>query len=302
MIDRFEALQEEYQWCDYIGEFFESPLIKRAYGELWNEIQTNDWDQIIPKKFDIFNTQHLSFIRTVFEDTQLSERFLQILRNTSLKFQTPEGFIYENKQILSFLIVWQDIQDRCLNYSETLPRIFQEKIINIVSSVGSNTVYEDPKDENNYITFAEGIGNLLKSWFIPIDEKGNLIFGFPTIPQIFDFYDVVNAQWEKYTINKDWKKIDEEEIERISKENLEKLKESYEKAKTYLEWGNSWSSAPEDILPTLAYIVSTQLTGFEDSQTVNQLLLTGINSMISSAKEAIGKRNKEKMRGLIRSV
>lgn len=302
MRDRFEALQEEYQWCDYIGEFFENPLVKRAYGELWNEIQAEDWSQIIPKRFDIFNVEHLSFIRTVFEDTQLSERFLQILRTTTLKFQTPEGFIYENKQILSFLIIWQDIQDRCLNYSETLPRIFQEKIINIVSSVGSNTVYEDPKDENNYISFAEGIGNLLKSWFTPIDAQGNLIFGFPTIPQIFDFYDVVNAQWEKYTINKDWEKIDEEEIERISKENLEKLKESYEKAKTYLEWGNSWSNAPEDILPTLAYIVSTQLTGFEDSQTVNQLLLTGINSMISSAQDAIKKRNRERMRGVIKSV
>lgn len=182
----------------------------------------DNWN-IIRKNFDINTKEHLSFIRRVFEDNELSQRFLQILRNISLKFQKPDSFIYENKQVLSFIIVWQDIQDRVINYSETLPEIFREKIINIVSNVGQNTIYEDPNDENDYLSFAEGIGNLLKSNFPCIDSEWNLIFSFPTMHQIFDFHDVVNAQWEKYPINKKWERISEEEVKEIWEAN-EKIK------------------------------------------------------------------------------
>ena len=230
-MSKYWQLQESYQWCDEIGDFFENPLVRRAYWELWN---IHFVDKINPRDFTISNPHHLDFVREVFMSESLSPEFLLRLKLLSQRFKNIKQFKYSTTQIVSFLLIWSDIQWRVNTYPESLSSIFSEKVLRVLDDSWSEIIYRDKKYSFNKYQWTR---LLVELWIMPCDENGFLIYWFWWDADNW-YVSVTNEQWDMYNIDLNWNKLTPEDTNNLILWNLQALGDLIEEAIWILE--NWW--------------------------------------------------------------
>lgn len=289
-MSKYWELQESYQWCNEIGDFFENPLVKRAYGELWNEVNSEESTQISPRDFNIFNSRHLSFIREVFESKELSERFLVILKNKSIWLKNINQLKYDTRQMLSFILIWQDISWRIQAYSETLVAIFQERIYQTVDEAGATIAYTNWDHEcSNFV----GFNSLISKWFSPIDENWNLIYGVEDGSMYWFFY-VINEDREEYFVNPNWKILSKDEVDFMVIEWQELQISLYQDCINFLKSEKKYKEASDDVKQTLLLI---EVTADVSQNEQKQEAIIELENKINDLREKIKARKRLEVKG-----
>lgn len=227
-------MESPYSWiyesgyvsCDYIGDFVTSPLVKRAFWDVWNEACMPDEELDNTKDFDIYNPKHLWFIRDVATIDELWVHFLQALRRRAIQLKNINKLKYDYKQITSFILLWNNIQFRLRVTPESFRSLFSEKISDLVINLWKNTAFRIWDYETSMFNW---LNKLVSQWFSPIDENGNIVFALEEAVEFYGFFKVVNKKWKTYFINKTGKILQgsEFEVERLRwmKEQIEFYKE-----------------------------------------------------------------------------
>lgn len=223
-------LKESYNSCDYIWDFFQQDIVRYSYARLWNS--ENPENKINPKEFDIFNTQHLDFIRAVFENSELWEKFLIYLKSYSIKLTNIKQFNYDTKQVVSFILIWIDVKERICAYSESLSTIFQEKVFETLNASSGIEVVNSWWYEVNRFMWLE---SLVSSWFQPISEYWDILYWIED-GWIFGFFQVINNDWDKYYIDKTWKILSEEDVEKLQEKSIPLSIEIRECIIAFIKW------------------------------------------------------------------
>jgi len=208
-MSKYWNLRETYNWCEEIWDFFQEKIITRSYARLWN-LQNPD-NKINVNDFSIFNPEHLDFIREVFLVEGLAEEFLLYVRSYWIKLWNIDRFPYNSQQIVSFILVWNDVRWRINTYSEPLSTIFSEKVFN---TLNQSAPYPIADYNGSQITQITWLQFLINSNFSPINYNWEIIYWVASAAR-YGYFIVVNEYWDFLNVDPNWNILTEEKVQEL---------------------------------------------------------------------------------------
>lgn len=225
--------ENNHESCDYVGDFFTSPLVKRTLGDVWNEVHMPEDAIENPRDFDIHNPRHLSFIRQVWEVEEFGKIFLKALRARSIQVRNIGRLKYDSKQMVWFILLWKDIQLKLNVTPESLTSIFSQKAANIILDTGEEVAFSHWE---NITTRLKWFNFLTSAGFSIIDEEGDLVYGLEDGSEFYDFFKVVNQKGQIYFIDKNGKVVANETYYEHMFHWLQKAISFHDECISFLQW------------------------------------------------------------------
>ena len=228
-----EIYEDTYRSCDYVGDFFTSPIVIRAFGDIWNQscMPLEELDN--PRDFDIINPQHLWFIRQVWQDEDYWRLFLQALRKRGIQLKNIWRFQYDYKQLTAFILLWRDIQFKIALTPESLSAMFRERASDVVLDNWADAAYSIWE---NVTTKFQWLNPLTSKHYSPIDERWNIVYGLEDGSEFYDFFKVINESWDVYYIDHNGKILDDDAFEEQKKLWIKKQVKLYDECIWLLQW------------------------------------------------------------------
>lgn len=274
----YADLQEEnFIPCDYVWDFFLSPLVKRALWDTWNLCNINELKN--PRDFDITQASHLWFIRTIWEVPELEKEFLNALRKRTLQLRNIDRFKYNCAQIIAFILLWEDIQSRICNSTEGLSSMFQKKAGDIIMNLKDKPAYATQKEKNweiTYITKSVALFNLATKGFPVIDETGAIIYWLKDDTEFSNFFHVINDNEDVSIINENGHRLSDDIVHQYEKEGIIRKLEFYDECLQFTHGSKEKLYATQERINK--EIVSLDLSSTWDDLKNKELIISRLES------------------------